>query len=383
MAMSVEWPLGFTSAGGNCGIKSSGDADLGILVAESAVGWTGTFTQNAAAAAPVQWSRAQMDHPVRAIVVNSGNANACTGPQGEEAVRRTVDAAAAVLACSPEQVLVASTGPIGVPLPVEKITAALPKALTELSREVDPFAKAIMTTDTKMKVAVAHAGEATIVGVGKGAAMLAPNMATMLAFIATDARLPEDDLLAPYLRMSVRDSFNLISVDACESTNDSVFVLTSALVAATAGEFSTALRQVTKDLARQMIEDAEGGTRVMTVRVKGTIDASRAANLAHAVAASDLWRAAVFGGDPNWGRVLSAIGAEDRQLDMDAVSVSIGQVRVFEKGSPTGRTSDAAEEMKDREILVEVEVGDGTGEAEVLASDLSPKYVLENATGTS
>lgn len=380
---SIQWPLGFTSAGGNCGIKASGTGDLGVLVAEIPVQWAGTFTLNAAAAAPVLWSKAQLGKLVRAIVVNSGNANACTGLQGEEAVLRTVKAASKALSCSEEQILVASTGPIGVPLPVEKITAALPRAIGELSRETEPFAKSIMTTDTKMKIAVAKAGEATIVGVAKGAAMLAPNMATMLAFIATDARLPEDDLLAPYLRMSVRDSFNLISVDACESTNDSVFVLASALVAATAGEFSAGLRQVTKDLARQMVEDAEGGTRVMRIRVTGTIDPPRAARLAHAVAASALWRAALHGGDPNWGRVLSAIGSEDRELDMDGVTVSIGGVRVFDKGSPTGRTLDAAAEMKGAEVLVEVEVGTGTGEAEVLASDLSPAYVLENATGTS
>lgn len=379
----TRWPPGFASAGISCGIKSSGAPDLGLLVADSPVAWSGTFTLNAAAAAPVVWSRDRLDRPVRAVVVNSGNANACTGPQGEHAVRRTAEAAAAALDCPVDQILVASTGPIGVPLPVEMITGALPAAAGGLTPEVDDFASAIMTTDTHPKVAVAAAGDAKVVGVAKGAAMLAPNMATMLAFIATDALLPEPDLLGAYVRISVRDSFNLISIDACESTNDSVFVLSSGLTPATSGAFSAALIEVGQNLARQMVGDAEGATRVMRIRVSGTVDAATAASLGRSIAGSDLWRAALHGGDPNWGRVLAAMGAEKRDLDLAAISLSIGPVTVFERGAPTGRTADAAAAMTADEVVIDVVVGSGAGTAEVLGCDLSPEYVLENATGSS
>lgn len=379
----MRWPAGVLSSGVACGIKQSGDRDLGVLTFEAPTPWAGVFTLNAAAAAPVMWCREHLGAPVRAVVVNSGNANACTGAAGLNAVRSTTAAAAAAANCSSDEILVASTGPIGIPLPAGAIENALPGATASAKRDVEPFAEAIITTDTAIKTSAHAAGGASVVGVAKGAAMLAPNMATMLAFLATDAAA-DTGLLHATLAPAVGRTFNRISVDACESTNDSVCLFATG----TAGrahphDLAKAVEAVCADLAEQIVRDAEGGSKFVRIRITGAPTEESAAAAGKAVAASALWRAAVGGGDPNWGRVLSALGAADRSLDVSRISLSIGGVPLFVEGEPTGALKDAAATMTSEEIVVDCFVGSGEGAAEVLSADLSEEYVKLNAEGTS
>lgn len=375
------WPQGVRSAGISCGIKRSGKLDLGVLVADEAVSWAGTFTQNAAAAACVQWSRERLGAPVRALVVNSGNANACTGSAGARAVQQTVTAAAQALECPAEEILVSSTGPIGIPLNHDAITSALPETIGALDGDTGGFARAILTTDSYPKVSSSRAGEATVVGVAKGAAMLAPNMATMLAFIATDAVL-DGEALQRCLSEAVDYSFNRLCIDACESTNDAVFLLaTSRVPGASEAQVDDALQHVCGDLALKMARDAEGASKLVRVVVEGAHDEASAVRLAKAVAASALWRAAASGGDPNWGRVLAALGTAQRSLDLQKVSVAIGGEVLFDAGEPAGSLAAAAAAMHEDEFTVSCSLGGGDGRAEVLTSDLTERYVALNAGG--
>jgi glutamate N-acetyltransferase / amino-acid N-acetyltransferase len=380
--MALNWPRGFSAAGVAAGIKPDGEPDLGLLAGRDSTAWAGTFTQNAAAASCVDWCRATRGRPVRGIIVNSGNANACTGRSGAEAVVAEAKAAAGGLGCSPDEVLVASTGPIGIALPVDNIVSSVPRLVSQLAPPIEPFARAILTTDTAMKTSTAAAGAASITGVAKGAAMLAPNMATMLAFIATDAAF-DSGQLEPLLREAVDRSFNRISVDACESTNDSVFLLASGAAGPVAtDDFERGLRDVCCDLAEQMVRDGEGCTRTVRIEIEGARDDVTGLELGRAVAASALWRAAVHGADPNWGRVLSALGAVDRDLDLAAVDLSIGPELVFSRGEVTGSRSAAGKAMDSDQFTLRCVVGRGPGSAEVLCSDLSPEYVNLNSTGT-
>jgi glutamate N-acetyltransferase / amino-acid N-acetyltransferase len=379
----MRWPHGVLSSGIACGIKRGGAHDLGVMAFEDAIPWAGVFTLNAAAAAPVMWCRERLGAPVRAIVVNSGNANACTGPDGSRAVETTAAAAAHATGCSRDEVLVASTGPIGIPLPVDAIEAALPGAIAATRADVEPFAEAIITTDTAIKKSSHAAGAATVVGVAKGAAMIAPNMATMLAFLATDATA-DTGLLHATLAPAVERTFNRISVDACESTNDSVFLFSTGRAGrAHPDDLAKAVEAVCADLAEQIVRDAEGGSRLVRIRINGAPSEESAAAAGRAVAASTLWRAAVAGADPNWGRVLSALGAADRSLDITRIWVSIGGVPLFVDGKPTGGLRDAAATMASPEITVDCLLGSGPGAAEVLSADLTEEYVRLNAEGTT
>ena len=381
--MAVSWPAGVAASGVAAGIKPAGEPDLGVLALEEPAAWAGTFTRSGAAAAPVTWSRNLLGRPLRAIVVNSGNANACTGAAGEAAVAATAHAAALLLGCSPDEVALASTGPIGTKLPVDKVVAGLPRAVGALTPDVAPFAEAILTTDTRCKVARHAGGGFEVVGVAKGAAMLAPNMATMLAFLATDAAA-DAAVLQRVLAAAVRTSFDRISVDACQSTNDSVFLVSSG-VAGPAQEDNLlgAVTQVCADLAEQMVRDAEGGSRLVRIRVAGARSEADAEALARGVAASALWRAAVHGGDPNWGRVVAALGAVDPGLDLSDLAVSIGSETVFSDGEPVGSMEDAAGARAGDDVVVSCRVGDAPAEVELLTADLSPAYVELNAGGMS
>lgn len=381
--MTLSWPDGIRSSGLACGIKPEGALDLGFLVGDAPMAWAGTFTKNGAAAAPVAWCKSRLGNDVRAIVVNSGNANACTGPGGIAAVRSIAGAAASALGCSPAEVLVASTGPIGVTLPQDRIVGALPGAAGALERDASAFAAAILTTDTRPKLVVREVAGARIAGVAKGAAMLAPNMATMLAFLVTDAALDATSLQSA-LNRAVARTFDRMSVDACESTNDSVFLLATArggAVPETA--FAAELEAACADLAEQIVRDAEGGSKLVRIVVAGAPSEDAAETFGRAVAGSVLWRAAAYGADPNWGRVLAALGSVDRALDLSAVTLTIGEETVFEDGAPAGSADGAAKHMAGDDIVVSCIVGSGPGRAQVLTSDLSPHYVTLNAYGTS
>ncbi len=373
----MKWPAGVSSNGVACGIKSAGD-DLGVLVFDEASVWAGTFTTNAAAAAPVQWCRGRLSDRVRALVVNSGNANACTGSFGEAAVLEVATETAALVGCDPTEVAIASTGPIGVQLPTDRIVAALPKALSDVSDGCDAFAGSIMTTDTHPKISEAPAGAARVVGVAKGAAMIAPNMATMLAFVVTDAAVTGTQASA-ILSSAVDRSFNRISVDACESTNDSVFLVATGQTQVSEEALNEAVTAVCADLATQIVRDAEGGTKLMRIKVRGANDEAHAVSLGRSVAASDLWRTAVNGEDPNWGRILSALGACDRSLSLDQIEISIGSEVVFDSGQPAGDLEIAAKVMGADEFTIGCVVGSGPGSAEILSADLSTEYVSLNS----
>lgn len=380
--MAVILPAGFAGAGVAAGIKPSGDLDLGVLVVDAPSAWAGTFTRNAAAAACVGWCRALLGRPIRAIVVNSGNANACTGAAGHDAVAATAEAAAKSIGCESHEVLIASTGTIGLPLPTGKLTNALPSALGGLDRDAATFARAILTTDTAPKIASSAAGDATVVGIAKGAAMLAPNMATMLAFITTDAAHSAEGL-QPLLDAAVRTSFDRISIDACESTNDAVFLVASGQVTVEGSILAQAVAAVCRDLAEQMVRDAEGGSKLVRIQVTGSSDDDHAVALGRSIAASSLWRAAVNGADPNWGRVLAAMGAQDRGLDPRSVTLAIGPEIVFDAGEPCGSLEAAHKAMSADEFTLSCVVGDGPGTAEILSSDLSENYVRLNAGGST
>lgn len=376
----MKWPEGCRSSGGSCGIKQDGP-DVGLLVFDEPVQWAGVFTRNAAAAAPVRWSRDLRGIPARALVVNSGNANACTGAAGERAVLEVVAAAARSLGCEHEQILVASTGPIGRLLPAPLICDALPDLASDADANAEPFATSILTTDTKIKSAETAGPGFSVAGVAKGAAMIAPNMATMLGFLVTDARV-DDEVLHRILSGAADRTFNRISVDGCESTNDSVFLFATGRGArAEAADLAQAVTAVCSSLAEQIVSDAEGGTKVLRITVTGARDEDGAARLGRAVADSALWRAAAHGGDANWGRILSALGSCDRTLDVTQVTLRLGGAIVFSKGEPGGSVDPSV--MSGREIAVECRVGSGDGRATILAADLSCEYVRLNATGTS
>ena len=379
----TRWVEGLTSAGVAAGIKPSGDLDVGLLVAERPLTWAGAFTRNAAAAACVDWDRTALGRRAMALVVNSGNANACTGTAGRHTVESTAAAAAGQIGCGVDEVLVCSTGPIGIPLDPRLIERALPAAASSLASGVEDFARSILTTDTFPKVSTASSGGASVTGVAKGAAMIAPNMATMLAFLGTDADVGVDALQAA-VDWAVDRSFNRLCLDACESTNDSVVVLSTGTGPKLDDqELRAMLLEVCSQLALKMARDAEGATKLVRIRIQGASTEAHAAELGRAVARSDLWRAAAHGADPNWGRVLAAMGTVDRGLDVTRASVAIGDEVLFVKGEPGGLLAEAAAAMSGDEFTVSVALDQGDAAAEILTADLSEEYVTLNAEVTT
>jgi glutamate N-acetyltransferase / amino-acid N-acetyltransferase len=402
--LGVTAAAGFGAAGVACGLKASGGPDLALVVGDPGTVAAGVFTTNQVVAAPVVWSRERLaaSADARVVVLNSGNANACTGPAGEAAVRATVERAAAEVGCRGEQVLVCSTGVIGVPLDVAKVLDGVGKAAGALDRSGGQVAaEAILTTDTVVKQAgVRVAGGATVGGMGKGAAMLAPDLshATMLAVLTTDA-VVEPGVLRAVLDDASATSFNRITVDGAQSTNDTVLLLASGASGARpeAGELVEAVGAVCRDLAGQMLADAEGGTKVVSVQVGGAGSVEAALVVARRIADSPLVKAAVFGGDPNWGRVLQAAGTAGVWFDPGAVRLEVTggpgaagiaavegaleRVLLVSMGRPTGADAHAA--MAAREIEIRLHLG-GTGAwGEIRTSDLTPEYVRLNSEYTT
>jgi glutamate N-acetyltransferase/amino-acid N-acetyltransferase len=388
--MSVTAAEGFVAAGMACGVKQSGAADLALVATQdgAAVAAAAVFTANRATAAPVLATRdhlAASGGRAAAVILNSGNANAATGATGRGRAERMCAAVSAELGCSVEEVLVCSTGLIGIPLPVELIEAAAPALAAGRAGGPEAglaAAEAIMTTDTHAKQSVARAGAATVGGMAKGAAMLAPNMATMLAVLTTDA-LVEPQGLAHHLRRAVARSFNTLSVDGCTSTNDTVIVLASGRHAVDEGELGEALFEVCADLAGQMAGDAEGATKVVRVRVTGAASPEEAAQGARAIAESQLVKCSWYGCDPYWGRVVSELGSAGISFDPDQVSVAYGGIIVCRHGvaSPHDATA-LANVMAERTIELRADLGIGVGAGSVLTNDLTHGYIDENM-GTS
>jgi glutamate N-acetyltransferase/amino-acid N-acetyltransferase len=382
--VSVTTPQGFRAAGATAGLKPSGNPDVALVVNDGpAHAAAGVFTRNKVQAAPVLWSRQVLTAGrLRAVVLNSGGANACTGPQGFQTAHATAEKAAELLGCAPVEVAVCSTGIIGEQLPRDVLLAgveAAAKALGDDAASGRAAATAIMTTDTVAKEA-AHADPAgwSIGGTTKGAGMIAPSMATMLTVLTTDA-VVDASVLDEALRAAVRMTFDRLDVDGSMSTNDTVLVLASGAsgVPADPAGFTTALTTVCADLARQMQADAEGVTKRVTVRVIGAATEDEAVVVARTIARDSLVKTAMFGADPNWGRIAAAAGYADAALDPERLDVTINGVLLCRGGVAAGdRTS---VDLSGSDVLVEVALGLGGGAAEILTTDLSHGYVEENS----
>ena len=386
----VPLPAGFTCAGCACGLKKSGANDLGIIICEQGAAAAGVFTTNLVAAAPVQVSRRHLraNHGhANALLVNSGCANAATGPQGLANCESVVDSLAALLGVDREAVLVNSTGVIGVQLDSARIEAALESLVASASAaDATTFARAIMTTDTRLKVvrrAVAGSS-ATVVGVAKGAGMIHPNMATMIAVLMTDAEI-EPPQLDSALRHAVEGSFHRISVDGDTSTNDSVFALASGQAgAASLAELQAAFDSAARDLALMVVQDGEGFERGIEVQVTRASTAANALQLARTVAMSLLVRTAVTGGDPNWGRILAAAGRAGVAFDPDRINISANGVRLFGAGQPAQSTLEQRREAFNQSVVrIEIDLAQGTARDHFFSCGLTKRYVEINADYTT
>lgn len=385
--MSVVAAKGFAAGGVACGIKASGEPDLSLVaVAGGAeVAAAGVFTQNLVVAAPVVVSRrhlAASGGRAAAVVLSSGNANAGTGERGEADAERMCALVASELGCPPEAVLVCSTGLIGYPLPMDAIGAGVPRLVAERGGDPDrgiAAAEAIMTTDTRRKETVVRGDGFVVGGMAKGAAMLAPNMATMLAVLTTDAAV-DPPALDRVLRAGVADSFNAVTVDGCTSTNDTVLLLASGRSGPPDGDgFSAAVAAACEDLATQLVGDAEGHTKVVRVRVTGAASDDEARLAARKVAESQLTKCSWFGGDPYWGRVASDLGTAGVKLDLGELTIAYGGT-VVSRGC-VGIEHDAAavaEHMAGEYLEVRCDLGIGDGQARALTNDLAYGYIDEN-----
>ncbi len=383
--MSVTAAKGFEAAGVACGLKSSGDPDLALVVNRGPrFDAAAVFTSNRSKANPILWSQQAMaDGLVDAVVLNSGGANCFTGREGFQTVHTTADRAAELLGVSAGDVLVCSTGLIGEQLDRGKILAGLELAVPSLSEAGgEASARAIMTTDSKPKLAVATGGGWTIGGMAKGAGMLAPALATMLVVLTTDAVLDAADLQSA-LNEAVRLSFNRLDSDGCTSTNDQVSLLASGAsgVEPSLNDFQSALTEVCLNLAEQLMADAEGAEHEITIRVGSAASEADAEEVGRAIARNSLFKAAVFGNDPNWGRVLAAIGTTAAQFDPYSVDVSMNGVRVCHEGAPDAARGEV--DLSPRRMLLEVELNAGSASATILTNDLTHAYVHENSAYAS
>ncbi len=389
-------PRGWRAAVAACGIKYANRDDLALLVSDRPATAVAVFTTNAVKAAPVRYDMALLErnHELRAVVINAGNANACTGVDGDAAALAMARAVEQSLDLPVDSVFVMSTGTIGVPMPIEKITRGIAEAATRLSPERGlDAARAIMTTDTRPKhcavtVTLPDGGAITIGGMAKGAGMIHPNMATMLAVVTTDAAVPRSVLDAA-MRQALDVSFNSISIDGDTSTNDTLLVMANGasatapitdLASPAGAAFLSGLIAVCQHLARAIVRDGEGATRFVTIRVRGATSAADAKLAAMTIARSPLVKTALFGADPNWGRVLCAIGYSGATVDPDRVVLHFGGMRVLENGVPLPFDERAAHDLLNvPEITIDVDLGLGEGEATVWTCDFSYDYVRINA----
>ena len=399
IAGGVTAPKGFRAAGVSCGIKKRNPAnpaplDLALITTDGAVSAAAVFTTNKAVAAPVIVSRDHLAHSgghASAVVVNAGCANACTGAAGLEVARQMAEAAAAAAGCKTDQVLVASTGVIGVPLSIDKIRAGVTAAAAALSEDgSDAAMRAIMTTDPFPKgkavsVQTADGRSFAVGGIAKGSGMIEPRMATMLGFMTTDAAVSPAVLQAALSRVC-DETFNAITVDGECSTNDCVFLLASGASGVAIDRdddpaLMEGLRAVAGHLAREIVRGGEGATKLVTVHVTGAATRGDAWLAARTIANSPLVKTALNGGDPNWGRLIAAAGRSGAAFNLDKASVAIGPVHVFVAGVPHDeRADEAAEVMKAKEITVAVDLGaGGSHAAKMWTCDFSAEYVRINA----
>ena len=392
---TITAPRGFLAAGVRCGIKKSGNLDLGLIVCPTGAKAAAVFTTNKIVSAAVQVCKEHVKSAsISAVVVNSGNANACTGQVGIKNAIKMCSETAKQIEEEPHSVLVASTGIIGEQLPMGKITKGISKATAKLSTSASAgldFAKAIMTTDTKPKQAIRKieisGRQVTIAAAVKGAGMIAPNMATTLCFITTDAAISKP-LLGKALKNAIGSSLNKLTIDDRQSTNDTAIILASGL----AGnrpvthqcprykKFAKVLAELCDDLARQMALDAEGATRMFKVVIEGAASKADAAKAARAVADYPLVKCAVHGGDPNWGRIICAVGSAGVRLNPDKLSCKLGDITVFKNGRARKfDTKKAGKVISQAEHTITVDLGVGNMSDFCYGCDLSKEYVTINA----
>lgn len=381
--MSVTAAAGFRACGHTAGLKPSGRPDLALVVNDGPLdAAAGVFTRNRVVAAAVPWTRQVLaDGRMRAVVLNSGSANAFTGPQGFLDVHATAERVAEVLDVSAADVGVCQTGVIGVPLAMPLLLAGIGDAAAKLSTDGGADgAAAIMTTDTVSKQAVLHGDGWTVGGMAKGAAMLAPSLATMLVVLTTDA-VADAAQLDTALRAATATTFDRVDVDGCISTNDTVLLLASGASGVTpdVGAFAQAVHDVCRDLALQLVADAEGATKQVRVDVVDARSEPDALDVARAVGRNALVKTALAGGDPNWGRIVAAFGLTEAAFDPDDVSVAINGVTLCDKGSPTGATVD----LSARDVTITVDLRAGEADAFVWTTDLTTEYVRLNSEYTT
>jgi glutamate N-acetyltransferase/amino-acid N-acetyltransferase len=382
--LSVTFAKGFLAGSIASGLKSNGKLDLTVLQNTGPSDLAAAvFTSNRAKANPVLWSmEAIKDGAARAVVLNSGGANCYTGAQGFQTTHKSAELVANALSLSAQDVLVCSTGLIGVQLDTSKLYPGIESVCGKLSPEGGAdSAMAIMTTDSVPKLSTAEAVEGwRIGGMAKGAGMLAPALATMLVVITTDAVISEADA---HLRAATRVSFDRLDSDGCTSTNDTVVLLSSGSsgVAADPAKFQELLDQVCMDLARQLMKDAEGASHEIEIEVSGAVTEQDALEVGRAIARNNLFKTAIYGKDPNWGRILAAIGTTGASFDPYNIDVEINGVRVSSKGSPDQDRSMV--DLSARQVIIKVGLNAGTAEATILTNDLTKEYVIENSEYSS
>jgi glutamate N-acetyltransferase/amino-acid N-acetyltransferase len=379
--MSVTAAQGFRAAGVAAGLKTTGLLDVALVVNDGP-GRTaaGVFTANRVKAAPVVWTQQVVaDGRVDAVVLNSGGANACTGPAGFQDTHATAEWTADLLGVSAGDVAVCSTGLIGERLPVDALMHGLDEAVPLLDAAgADDAARAIMTTDTRPKQSVAVSDGFVVGGMAKGAGMLAPGLATMLAVLTTDADVPAG-LLDRVLRGATSRTFDRLDSDGCMSTNDTVLLLASGASGVAPGEteLAAAVEQVCADLTRQLVDDAEGASKTVAVTVSRAASEDDALVVARAVARSNLFKCALHGEDPNWGRVLAAVGTTDAAFEADRLAVALNDVWVCREGTAAEDRGKA--DLSGREVSVVVDLAAGQAEVTVWTNDLTAAYVHENS----
>ncbi|MCH0543137.1 bifunctional glutamate N-acetyltransferase/amino-acid acetyltransferase ArgJ [Streptomyces sp. MUM 203J] len=383
--MTVTAARGFLASGVAAGIKESGDPDLALVVNQGpSRAAAGVFTSNRVQAAPVRWSRrALADGRLSAVVLNSGGANACTGQGGAADARLMAEHTARAVGAHPHEVAVCSTGLIGVPLPMDRVTDGIASAARALSPGGgEDAAVAVKTTDSVHKTAVASRSGWTVGGMAKGAGMLAPGLATMLVVLTTDADVTAGTLDGA-LREAVRTTFDRVDSDGCMSTNDTVLLLASGASGATpeAGEFTRAVHAVCLDLARQLTADAEGASKEIAVEVVGAASEEDAVEVGRTVARNNLLKCALHGEDPNWGRVLSAVGTTSAVFDPDRLDVAVNGVWVCRDGA-AGEDREKVD-LSGRHIGITVDLRAGGSSAVIWTNDLTADYVHENSAYSS
>ena len=379
--MSVTAPLGFRAAGVSAGLKKSGERDVAVVINDGpSRAAAAVFTSNRVQAAPVKWTRQVVSGGrVRAVVLNSGGANACTGPLGFQDTHATAEQVAAAIGDSAGEIAVCSTGLIGERLPMDKLLPGVEAAVAEASRAGGlAAADAIRTTDTVVKIAFRRPDGYSIGGMAKGAGMLAPGLATMLCVLTTDADLEPAQLDAA-LRTATATTFDRLDTDGCMSTNDTVLLMASAAagVKPDKTEFTLALTEVCADLARQLQLDAEGANKMITIEVVGAASEADAVTAGRAVARNNLLKCAIGGEDPNWGRVLSAVGTTDAVFAPDRLNVAINGIWVCRHGAPGDERSKV--DLKPKDVTITVDLAAGPHSAIILTTDLTAAYVHENS----